>query len=494
MNPQSANLPFSATVWMWTIIIGLPLSLVALTEIVLDLRRRGHPLTDTLAFVRTFLLPALAFALYMTEVVGGGLNNVYSRFARTLLWTFLIYAALKMINDLVFGHAAEESWQARTPKVLRDLIRLLLVLGGLAIVLSRVWGWDLSTLIKTLGVTSIVIGLALQEPLGQVFSGILLLLDRPINVGEYIDAGGQIGKIVDINWRTVHLELVKGERLIVPNGVLAKGSLRNFSRPTPRYTEVLSVRFSYKDPPGHVKRILLDILNQMEGILRDPPPVVQTSGYQGDGINYEVRFTVEDYTLTDEARDEFLTRLWYASERAGLTTPNAVPMQKEEERARFELWRTEKPAALLGAFPLFGIHDAEEMGCAAAQIAVRVFTQGEVMIAEGKRSADLYLIVTGAASLSVRDRGGIPREIARLARGDFFGEGSLLSGQASEVTATALADTVTLALDKEAMRALFERTPHLASEISHVMDVRRKATETVRSLRPKAAAGGNGTS
>jgi small-conductance mechanosensitive channel len=492
MNPQTASLPFSTTVWMWVIIIGLPLSLVALTEVVLDLRRRGHPLSDSLAFVRTFLLPALAFALYMTEVVGGGLNNVYSRIARTLLWVFLIYAALKMINDLAFGNAEEASWRARTPKVLRDLVRLLLVLTGLAIVLSRVWDLDLSTLIKTLGVTSIVIGLALQEPLGQVFSGILLLLDRPISVGEYIDAGGQIGRIVDINWRTVHLELIKGERLIVPNGVLAKGSLRNFSRPTSRYTEILPVRFSYKDPPGQVKRVLQDILNQMESILRDPPPAVQTSGYQGDGVLYDVRFTVEDYAHTSEARDEFLTRLWYASERAGLTTPNAVPMKQEEERAKFELWRTEQPAALLEAFPLFGIRAPEDLNGLASRIAVRVFTQGEEMIAEGKRCADLYLIITGAAALSARDRSGIPREIARLARGDFFGEGSFLSGQASDVTATALADTVTLALDQEAMRALFERTPHLASEISHVMDVRRKATETVRSLRSTAAAGGNG--
>ena len=99
---------------------------------------------------------------------------------------------------LVFENAAKESWRSRAPKLFQDLIRLLLVVIGAAIVLSVVWRQDLGGLIAALGVGSIVLGLALQETLGNLMSGIALFFERPFSVGDWISVGGKSGQVVQI--------------------------------------------------------------------------------------------------------------------------------------------------------------------------------------------------------------------------------------------------------------------------------------------------------
>jgi CRP-like cAMP-binding protein len=178
-------------------------------------------------------------------------------------------------------------------------------------------------------------------------------------------------------------------------------------------------------------------------------------------------------------RDEFLTRLWYAAERYGLTTPNASAGIAREKSA-FDVWKTPEPAKLLGQFPLFGIDKASDLGEHGAHMAVRVFAQGERVIEAGETRAELYVIVAGRAAILVQDVHGQTHEIARLSRGEFFGEMSLLSGRASDATVVALEDLVAVELDPDVLQSVIERTPRLAREIGNVMDVRRKAILSAR--------------
>ena len=101
-------------------------------------------------------------------------------------------AALGAINTVVFEQASQGSWQSRVPKLLRDLVRLLLVATAGALVFSFVWGRELSGALAALGVTSIVVGLALQEPLGNLFSGLMLLMERPFEVGDNVEVAGAV--------------------------------------------------------------------------------------------------------------------------------------------------------------------------------------------------------------------------------------------------------------------------------------------------------------
>src|SRR4030095_10372938 len=166
----------------------------------------------------------------------------------------------------------------KVPRLLRDLLRLVLVAIGLAIVYSFVWGRELGGAIATLGVTSIVVGLALQEPLGNLFSGLVLLMERPFEVGETIEVGTVAGTVKEGNWRSAHIETLGGAIQVVPNSTLNKETILNLSRPRPIRMELIDVAFSHQDPPYKVHQALMELLLQTEGIVKKPKTIVATVG------------------------------------------------------------------------------------------------------------------------------------------------------------------------------------------------------------------------
>jgi CRP-like cAMP-binding protein len=363
-----------------------------------------------------------------------------------------------------------------------DVIRLMLVLVGGAIVLGVVWRYDLTKLLTALGVGSIVIGLALQEPLGNVISGLMLMLERPIKIGDWINTEGVVGKITEINWRSVHVETPLRELRIIPNSCLYKGTFSNLARPTPVRTEMLDLGFSYDDPPNKVKDVLMGLLRTTPGILADPAPVIRTVNYADFSIIYKVIFSVGRQEDLYEARDAFMTRVWYAARRHGLTIP--FPIQTEIQVGPDDLKQRRGPtrAQVLQNLPRFAIRDDSLVRDLVERVEVRTFARGERIAEEGKPLEGLHLVLSGRAILSVRDREGTEHEIAHVGRGEFFGEGSLLTGQSSDLTITVLEDLEVLVFDSSAVHRWLDRTPRLARELGSLLDVRRRAAGVARKL------------
>jgi small-conductance mechanosensitive channel len=460
--------------WALGLMCGLPVVLLILTEAIVQLRRRQLAVEATLRIIRNWLVPALALYLILTEVAELAPHTPVVRVLLTLLYIFAIHAVLSFLNLAVFGRATQGSWQARVPQLVRDLGRFLLVLVGAAIVLSTVWGADLGSLVAALGVGSIVIGLALQDPLGNLFSGVMLLFEQPFVVGDFVRIGDTAGKVIEINWRAVHI-LVRGtEVVVVPNSVLAKGSFSNLSRPSRVHTEVITLGFSYDDPPNRVKRVLTRAAALTSGVLEDPPPAVQTAAYDSSSVAYKLVFRVADYAETSAIRDELMTRIWYAVKRQRLTMPHAVPARETDLDAR------PLPVEVLRRFPQLGLGRIQECGEGVCRHAIQHYACGERVVAEGECLPGLVLVLGGQAALSVRDSSGQKREILRLGPGEFFGERALLSSSASEVTVTALEDLEVLVLEGESLQALIDQVPQAAREIGKVVEARRHAIHQAR--------------
>src|SRR6185295_15081884 len=195
-------------------------------------------------------------------------------------------AIMGVINNMVFESARPGTWQKNVPRLLRDVLRLLLVGIGLAMVYSFVWGREIGGAIATLGVTSIVVGLALQEPLGNLFSGLVLLMERPFEVGETIEVGGITGEVKEVNWRSAHIEKMGGAIQVVPNSTLNKETIVNYSRPTPTRMETIEIGFSYQDPPYKVREALRELLLQTDGVLETSNMSVATVSYDDYSIRY----------------------------------------------------------------------------------------------------------------------------------------------------------------------------------------------------------------
>jgi small-conductance mechanosensitive channel len=416
----------------------------------------------------------VALTLFLRFVVLLPETSLWVRLTATLCWAAAILAVMGVVNGLVFESARPNTWQVKVPRLLRDLLRLLLVGIGLAMVYSLVWGREIGGAIAALGVTSIVVGLALQEPLGNLFSGLVLLMERPFEVGETIEVGTVSGEVKEVNWRSAHIEGFGGTIQVIPNSKLNKETILNFSRPRPNRMELIDVGFSYQDPPYKVHQALLELILQTEGVLKSPKPIVATVGYGEFSVKYRLIYRTAEKDRW-HVKNELLTRIWYMAKRHGLTLPYPVhvALQHQQERP----FRPAQPEAadLLAQFPrLPEISPKDRAGTRPL-----TFGTGERLYDEGDDLDGVYFVVSGAVSLQMV-RNGQASEIATIEAGEFCGETGMHGHQAADMRAVALEDTMAVLIAPDVVRHLFEASPRLARETGNTLEVQRKALQSAR--------------
>ena len=469
-NSQSLN--------VWPAIglaLGFPLILLVLNELISSLERRGNPLARTLRTFRNFVVPALAVVVFVVYIVEASADGILVRVAETAFWIVLLYAMLGIVNDLVFGLASQNTWRERVPKLFRDLTRAGLVAVGAMVIFHRVWGGEVQGALTALGVGSVVIGLALQEPLGNIVSGLMLLFERPLNVGDWVTADGVTGKVIEINWRSVHIETPTRELRVVPNVSLYKSAFSNLSRPTFVRTEVIEVGFGYNDPPNRVKELMLELLTTTPGVLSDPGPAVRTVNYADFSVIYRLIFSVARQEELAITRDCIMTRLWYAAKRAGLTIP--YPIQMEYSPSESPNPDPPTPRELLRNHPRF-VPAIRDENSAAPRIVD--YAVGEMLQSPVSRLDGVGLILSGSASMLAIDGTGEMVSVGDLVAGECFGSHFTAGSRGDDVQIRANTDVSVMVFEDKAMDALLNQSPGLASEIGETIESRRQAILAAR--------------
>jgi small-conductance mechanosensitive channel len=470
-NLEISNLPPAIL-----LAVGFPLVLIALSEAISRCEAAGSPLARTLRTTRNSLAPALALFIFVRHIMEFPRQGTQVRLVETAFWLILLYVLLGVINDLVFGRSGKGAWNERVPRLFRDLVRLLLVAIGAMVIYSQVWGHEISAALTALGLGSIVIGLALQEPLGNIVSGLMLLFERPLSVGDWIQVGDARGRVVEINWRSVHIETASRELQIIPNVELYKGTFANLSRPTPLRTEIIEIGFSYDDAPNRVKEVMLDLLRTTPGVLAEPQPLVRTAAYADFSINYRLIFSVESQAQLPDVRDQVMTRLWYVIRRENLT----IPFPTAQEYGPGEDISKPQPTVteLLAAHPRF-------LAAAADGPPPRLlnFAADEIVQDTDHPFNGFALVVGGRARLIAEDAAGKPIQIGEIGAGECFGDRLTAGGGAEKIAIVAESDLLLVVFTDDVMDALLNKTPSLASEIGDAIEARRQAAQAARCRR-----------
>jgi small-conductance mechanosensitive channel len=455
--------------WAIALAVGFPLLMVALGELSALGRRRGWPAAGVVSGVRVLVVPTLALILFLRYILGLPADNTVVQLVKTVLWIAVLYQGLSFVNHVLFGAAPEGSWQAQVPSLVRDLVRFAVVGIGAAFIYSEVWGKEIGTAWAALGLGSVVIGLALQEPLGNTVSGLILLAERPLAVGDWITVDGVTGRVVEINWRSVRLQTTSLELKIVPNSQLYKGSFSNLSRPTLERAGGVELSFAYEVPPNRVKAVMMEVLRSVPTILPSPGPSVAAVARTENAMLYLLEYNVARQEDLFRTKDMLLTRAWYAAQRNGLLIPGQSMCDGSDIG----------PLDAMRAHPL--LQPSEALAERIAEhVTVLRYGAGETLVAEGGPLAGLYVVLDGLVSLSLHDRAGVAIEIARVAADDFFGESTLVAGQPSDVAAVALEDTQVLVIEPAALQLLLEASPRLVRAMGHVLESRRTLMQGLR--------------
>ena len=460
--------------------LGFPLLHLVLNELINACHRRRISITPTLRSLRNLVLPSLALAIFVRQVMELPREETWVRLVESAFWVCLLIAVLTFLNDVIFGAAEKGSWRERVPTLFRDLARVLLVGLGAAVIYSQVWDQEITGALTALGIGSVVLGLALQEPLGNIVSGLMLLFERPLNIGDWITADGVTGKVIEINWRSVHIETPTRELRIVPNVSLYKDAFSNLSRPTPLRTETYEIGFSYDHPPNRVKEVLLEVLSTTPGVLADPAPGVRTVNYADFSVIYRMIFSVSRQEDLAATRDRVVTRIWYAARRAGLTIPFPITMEYSPGENPSAPQPT--PDDLVGAFPRYKMARATVAPSAPpmAGAVVREFAAGEVLQGPGVKQQGFNLISRGSAQLTAPDQANQPVQIAVLGPGEFFGDHGVGANQEPGLVLTAMTDLVVIYFPQEEIEAMLAKSPALSAEVGEAIDTRRRAAQQLK--------------
>ncbi|MFZ4639293.1 MAG: cyclic nucleotide-binding domain-containing protein [Nodosilinea sp.] len=470
--------------WVWAtiLVLGFALLTVGLGEVIHRLQRRGKSLATTLRLVRNLIVPVLVFLLFMQHLLRLNPESHLIKAMETLLWVVVIHGALSLLNVMLFEQAQAGTWRSRVPKLLIDLARLFLILLGSAIVLATVWNADLAGLVTALGVSSIVIGLALQDTLGSIMSGIALLFERPFSVGDWLYVGGVVGQVIDINWRAIRLQTLEREMVIIPHKVISGETIRNFNQPLQLHAERIRLGFSYNDPPNLARQVLKSTALETQGILSDPEPQIFTVSYDDFAVTYEVKFFIRDYGELEEIRDRFMTRVWYAAQRNHLTIPFPSRTLYHFHGPTTQAKQlSEKFTDSLNSLPAFVPLDKQQQKLKSPSqgIMLQHFATGESIVRQGYTGNALYIIVSGQAQVTTTNSLEQEVEVLTLKAGEFFGEMALFSGEPSTVSVIALEDLEVLMIDAFVVNQMIDRQPSFAREISQILEIRRRTIQTV---------------
>jgi CRP-like cAMP-binding protein len=328
-------------------------------------------------------------------------------------------------------------------------------------------------------VLSLVLGFALQDTLGNLFSGLSLQLESPFNVGDFIKVGEKQGRVVQIAWRSTRIETMRREVITIPNSLIAKEKVTNFSRGGLPMAIDLEFGASYSAPPNFVKAETMETLREAPLVLNDPAPWVRVANFGESSVTYQVRFFISDYAAVPHATDEVLGRLWYRFGRNGIEIP--FPQRVLHFRTA-EAVKPEPDIELLSNLPLFRPFPVEEALTLSKSAIERKFGKGEEIITEGRAGTSFYMVVAGRLSVRV---GTPPREIATLERGAAFGEMSLLTGEPRSATVVAQEDCALLEMGREAFARHLQAHPERLAQLATLIEERKAGIAAATTATPQ---------
>ena len=419
------------------------------------------------AFIATAAI-AFASALFHVDFPGRNLLSLVSLFFAAFPLNDLLYRYLWPM----FGYPGE---QARIPPFLPQITSLLIIATAFFSGLSLFYGVTLPALLAGSGLIALVLGLALQETLSNIFAGLGLQAGKSFRVGDWLIVDDKHVEVIEVNWRTTRLRNNDAASFDIPNSQLAKATIINLYNPTPVHAARASVSIEYGIPPNQVKEALVRAALAATGVLSNPAPATFLMHFDDSGVRYELKYWIDDARRYPAISDAVRTNIWYELDRRGI--PFSYPTRVVKMRTPTDLEPARNVLFLLQAQPLFANMESEQVELLAKSARHLRFGKGEKIISQGDPGESMYVLSSGIARVTI-ERDGRESDLGELASGECFGEMSLLTGRPRTATVTAKTDCDIVEIDHAAMRDLLKDDPRLAEELSETLSARSSILET----------------
>lgn len=358
----------------------------------------------------------------------------------------------------------------RETRIVSDLLAGVIYVAALLAIVNFAFQVPIRGLLATSGVIAIVLGLALQSTLSDVFSGIAVGLERPYKPGDLLWVEGGIeGHVIQVNWRSTQIATGHNNIAVVPNSIIAKSRLVNRSSPTPARGDTITIILDSHAAPERCLATLTAATRACRLSLPEPPSGVSCNRLSGDGASYEVSFTVGSSEQLASARTELIRQIHrhlrhsgIALAVAGLATPPAIEVPTA--------------AQLLEQSDLFGVIETADRDLLASHFTSQWLQPGETLIREGDMPEALFVIASGVAEITREEPAG-PRVVYRMSPGESLGAIGLITGAPYTATATALTPLKAFRLGRAEIAAAIKAKPEIAQGLEALA---RRGQEALR--------------
>jgi MscS family membrane protein len=272
-------------------------------------------------FFYLILAYGLKVAVLTTGITGTASNVVNSIMAA--VFALIILRAIDVIIE-TWGLTMAKKTKTNIDDVLLPLfhkmVNVIFVIVALLWIL-KIWGIDIGPYLAGVGISGIVLGLALQDSLKNILGGITLILDKTFQPGDKIKLeSGEVGIIHEIGLRSTKLTTFDNEIIYIPNGYLANSRIQNYTRPNPKVRVVVPFGVEYGTELTAVKEVILKELKAMD-IMEDPEPLVHFVEMGDSALTFEAKFWVKRWDEAYGPKLEATERIYNALNKANIGIP-----------------------------------------------------------------------------------------------------------------------------------------------------------------------------
>jgi small-conductance mechanosensitive channel/CRP-like cAMP-binding protein len=404
-----------------------------------------------------------------------------------ICWSFV---ALGLGEELLIDRWILRSG-AGIPRLMREIVRTAVFILAVLLTIRYVFDVPLSSIVISSTVLTAVIGFALQDLLKNVIAGIALQVERPFDVGHWVEINKQIGRVVEMSWRATRVITIDGNYVIYPNSTLAQSELINYTLGSPVQALHVQIGVAPHYPPNLIKRVLTEAALASPHVCRDPAPSIKLVQFGDYGVTYDIKFWLYSFDQYTDKRDAVMTSAWYFLNRAGVKLPFPIrqvylhqvdPISESAEQHE----RVARLVADLRRVDLFAVLDDEELRRLAAHAQVRLYARGEVLVRQGAIDTTFFTIRSGCVRVEVDDNLGDQRAamtVNQLGPGDFFGEMALLTGEPRRATVVAEEDTEALVVDRADLAPLLQANSELPEQLGAVLARRLEMNQVALAAR-----------
>ncbi|MBN1487095.1 MAG: ABC transporter substrate-binding protein [Anaerolineae bacterium] len=388
-----------------------------------------------------------------------------------MLWWFIPALLIHMAIERFIWFPLEQKVSRAVPAVIRNLIAFIIYLLALFGVIAYVFNRPVTGVLASTGLVAMIVGLAIQLNLANIFSGITVNLEHPFHIGDWVKIDGyDEGEVLDISWRSTKVRARNQAILSIPNSVMDKAAIQNYNHNAGNHTRQIAVRVAPGQSPKRVRKLILDAVYATDKVLLTPPPQVyfEKSELQ-HGILYNVTFATDDYAGIQSLIENVWENIWTHLTRAG------IPFFKDTEVLE---GRIINPIDILREIDTFVPFSEADKQYLSQQMKKHHFSPNHYIVQQGDKGDSIFAILEGAVSVQLKMGNDETLEIARLGAGDFFGEISLLTGEPRMTSIITLTETYLYEITKADIAPSIKAQPEVSLRLSEILTQRKLETKS----------------